>query len=133
MSGSQFFTYDKIGDSYRKFPKEYAEFLSFLEKERIEGVIILSGDRHESELSKFPRPDAYPLYDFTCSPLTSFVIPIKLKNPYRVKGTQYIDRNFGRVILSGTPENRTCNFTVFSRDGKEIWTYTINANDLRYR
>ena len=39
--------------------------------QKIDGVMFLSGDRHFSELLKIDRPGAYPLYEYTSSPLTS--------------------------------------------------------------
>ena len=46
----------------------------------------MSGDRHHTEISRMERPEAYPLIDITCSPLTSGVHnPGDEGNTYQVK------------------------------------------------
>ena len=39
--------------------------------QRVDGVMFATGDRHFTELLRVERPGAYPLYEFTSSPLTS--------------------------------------------------------------
>lgn len=41
--------------------------------ERVEGVVLLSGDRHRSEFRLLPRPGAYDLPELTSSPLANTV------------------------------------------------------------
>lgn len=55
----------------RIIPEELNELLTAIEREKINGVLFLSGDRHHTELTKVSRAGTYPLYDLTSSPLTS--------------------------------------------------------------
>ena len=41
-------------------------------RERIDGVVLLSADRHRSDARLIPRPGGYALYDFMSSRLTNF-------------------------------------------------------------
>src|SRR5690606_10494226 len=57
-------------ESLRGFADRDA-LLAWLARERIEGVVFLTGDRHHTELLRAPREGLYPLYELTSSPLTS--------------------------------------------------------------
>ncbi len=52
-------------------PEERQLLLNEIAARKIEGVVFISGDRHHSELNIMQRPGAYPLYEFTSSPLTA--------------------------------------------------------------
>src|SRR5688572_14418169 len=58
-------------DTWCSFPAEYDEIMNLLKENRIEGVLLLNGDRHHSSVIKVDRPGTYPLYDINVSPLTS--------------------------------------------------------------
>ncbi len=121
-------------ETYDKFSEEKAKLMSLLKEEKIEGVIFLTGDRHHSELTKMERDGAYPLYDFTISSFTAGVSPGKdEKNTFRVPGTLADEHNFAIFNFTGPARNRTLKCTVFNVDGKELWSYTINENELKYR
>ncbi|MCE9615833.1 MAG: alkaline phosphatase family protein [Lentisphaerae bacterium] len=54
-------------EHWGNFPRERARLLRLIRKTRAKGVIILSGDRHQAELSLIPEGAGYPLYDLTSS------------------------------------------------------------------
>ncbi|MCD6287601.1 MAG: alkaline phosphatase D family protein [Candidatus Hydrogenedentes bacterium] len=58
-------------DTWEGFPAEREEIFGFLEKERIEGVFLISADRHRSDIWKIERPNGYTLYDAMSSKLTN--------------------------------------------------------------
>ncbi|MDQ7785936.1 MAG: hypothetical protein RDU20_23995, partial [Desulfomonilaceae bacterium] len=111
-----------------------AKLLSLLKQEKIEGVIFLTGDRHHSELTKLDREEDYPLYDFTISSFTAGVSPGKdEQNTMRIPGTLTDEHNFAVFNFSGPSKNRVLKCTVFNVDGKELWNYSINENELKYK
>ncbi len=119
-------------ENYATYPEERAKLLKLIEEENINGVIFLTGDRHFTEISKMKRRGTYPLYDFTISPFTSGANTHKPEpNFYRVPGTHVMVRNFAIFSLSGPRKNRTLKVTDYDKDGKVLWEYSINANDLR--
>ncbi|HOI31004.1 MAG TPA: alkaline phosphatase D family protein [Melioribacteraceae bacterium] len=121
-------------ETYDKYPEEKAKLMALLEDEKIEGVVFLTGDRHHSELTKLPRENSYPLYDFTISSLTAGVSPGKdEKNFLRVPGTLADQHNFAVFGFSGQSKNRLLKCTVYDSDGKELWNYSINENELKYK
>ncbi|MEM9681262.1 MAG: alkaline phosphatase D family protein, partial [Bacteroidota bacterium] len=69
--GGQTISDAAVYENYATYPEERQELLQRLHDEKISGVVFMSGDRHHTEISRMERPEAYPLVDITCSPLTS--------------------------------------------------------------
>ncbi|HZL98794.1 MAG TPA: alkaline phosphatase D family protein, partial [Planctomycetota bacterium] len=97
-----------------RFPTEQRELLAALVRERIEGLLFLSGDRHASELLRrrpedFGLPPAYEWYEFTSSPLTGGLpdLSAEADNPARVEGTWVMGRrSFGLLEFLGPAGDR---------------------------
>ncbi len=124
----------KMGECMAHYGSEKDELLEFLLEEKITGVIFLSGDRHYTELNYYAREDAYPLYEFTCSPITSLANPTgKFKNPYRAKESLYAKQNYGRLSFSGTSDERECRIEVFDYTGFLVWSHVIPLKELKPR
>ena len=60
-------------DTWDGFPEEREAIYSFLEQERIDGVVLISADRHRSDAWKIPRENGYDLYDFMSAKLTNVI------------------------------------------------------------
>lgn len=124
---------------YARYTSEYDQFMSFLQREKIEGVIFLSGDRHFTELLKTDRREAYPIYEFTSSPLTSGTYSSldesdEYTNPLRVGGTLvYQERNFGILNITGPRKNRRLTMETYTADGTKAWSVSIDAAELTRR
>jgi len=135
VGGSQFLNDTSKWEGWHHFKSERQDFLDWLEKSRIDGVIFLSGDRHRTELLKIDRPGAYPLYELTCSPLTSQ--PRKAAdethNPQRVEGTLTEQRNFCTLDFSGESKNRALTLRSFDTEGKKLWRVSVPAETLKVR
>lgn len=106
----------------------------FLLDQRIDGVLLLSGDRRFTEMLKTERPGSYPLYELTCSPLTSG-IPSNLDqekiNPQIVPGTFTAQRNFCTLDFQGTKAERKIVVRSFSTEGEKLWEQTIAVKELK--
>ncbi|MEM0961421.1 MAG: alkaline phosphatase D family protein [Bacteroidota bacterium] len=121
-------------------PGERQILLDEIHRRRIEGVVLLSGDRHHTELLRMDRDDAYPLYEFTSSPLTAGASTYPLRddspervNPLRVEGTLVAgDRNFGTLTVEGPRTERTMTMRTYLNDGTLLWERTVQASDLVY-
>ena len=132
--GSQVLNDNHHGESYAKFPKERNELLDFIADRNIKGVIFLTGDKHYSELS-LRDWRGYPLFDFTCSPITSPVVArngmAAYKNSYSVKGSVFYRKNYGRIYLTGHAGARVCHLELHGKSGAKIWEYSIDANSIQ--
>ena len=132
--GTQVINDNNFGESYADYPRERNELLDFIAANNIKGVLFLTGDKHYSELSK-RMWNGYPMYDFTCSPLTFPPLPRRLLGAYsnsnRVPGFDYGHRNFGRISFSGQPGNRNMKIEIIGRSGKTRREITLNENEMQ--
>ena len=132
--GSQVVSRMGFGEKYNEYSHERSELFDFIAEKNIKGVVFLSGDMHFTELCK-EEWKGYPMYDYSCSPLTSPPLPVSIlslnKNPLRVAGTKFAFRNFGRVSISGEAGNRICTLETYNRRGKKKWSYQIAQNELK--
>ena len=118
------------------YPVEWQELMDFIVSNKIKGIVFLSGDRHFSELLKYQPAGFYPLYEFTCSAVTSSVaIPNKAEqaNPMRVAGTMLLENNFGKISISGEKNKRQIRMETLNIDGVQKWQFIINENDLKIK
>jgi alkaline phosphatase D len=123
----------KIFENYANYEEERNQFFDLITKEKIPGVIFISGDRHWTALCKTERAGTYPLYDLTVSALTSGPSgPVKEEKdtPY-VEGTSVTKHNYGLLEVSGKRNDRVLKINVLDKDGKEIWTKEIKASELK--
>jgi alkaline phosphatase D len=131
--GSQMLTKSPRGDSWLDYPQEQADFLRFLAETRVSGVMFLSGDVHRSELMKLDVGGAYPLYELTCSPLTSGVYHDDklLERPQLVSGTLVMgQRNFCQLRFEGSRKDRRVVMSVLNDEGQTQWTRALARVEL---
>lgn len=132
--GSQVLSLCHDGECYNEYPNERTDLLDFIKNNHITGVIFLTGDTHYSELLKLNREGTYPLYDFTCSPISSFLGEVNTdekNDPMLVPGTLVKHRNFSRVSIDGTKGKRVCEIELFNDKAKLLWKYTIPESELK--
>lgn len=120
-------------EGYASFPAERQRLLDRLRQEEIPGLVFLSGDRHFTEMTVLERPGTYPLREFTVSPLTAgpYEEGAEEENVRRVEGTVVTERNFAVMEVTGPREDRTMTVTVFDREGRELWSRSLRARELR--
>ena len=96
--------------------------------------MFLSGDRHESELIRVPRPDAYPIYELTCSPFTSGThnVDSEMSNPVIIPGTLVGERNYCTLSFSGPLKQRVMDVKSFNVDGKQLWAKRLEIKELTF-
>ncbi|MGE4551450.1 MAG: alkaline phosphatase D family protein [Opitutales bacterium] len=85
-------------ETWGNFPKERERLLALLKETKANGVVILSGDRHSSEISKLESVLPYPLLDVTSSAMNQTLRAEEEKNPHRV-GDRYFKENFGLLKI----------------------------------
>lgn len=127
----------------QQYTHEYNDLMNYIKKNKIPGIIFLSGDRHHTELLTVQDSSFYPLYEFTSSALTSGLNPLKNRdgvptseftNPLRVEGTLVNDKhNFGMLKFSGKRTDRNIMLECYDLTGALRWSKEIKANDLRVK
>ncbi len=116
MSSIQFLSDLHGFESWGNMPHEVEKLENIILDNKTKGVIILSGDRHISEISKKEiGPDSYSLIDFTSSGMThSYSRFSGEENPYRVSkvvfqksyGILKFDFKTGKVLMEMWGENK---------------------------
>jgi alkaline phosphatase D len=131
--GSQFFDNQPRWDGWNHYPKEKELFLEWFRQVKPKGVMFLSGDRHTTKFIRYNQNVPYPLYELTCSPLTS-----RAGNPnydelnhWVVEGTMVGERNFCTLNFSGERFNRTVNIQSHNTQGTPLWSHSIKIQELQ--
>jgi alkaline phosphatase D len=133
VTGSQVLNPVSEFDKLLRFPVEYNELMQFLEQYRINGVVFLNGDRHHSEIIRVNRAGTYPLFDITCSPLTSGThdfAPAEQNNPYRVFGLPG-KQNYTRFTISGTKGQRKLTTQFLGVKGEPLGQWSVTEQELK--
>ena len=132
--GGQVLNTEAVFENYENYKSEKDFLLSEILANQIKGVVFISGDRHFTELSVQNRPNTYPLYDWTVSPLTSghgnAEKLAKEPNINRVPGSLFAQHAFGTLSFSGEKETRQMKMSLFDKDGIELWNKTILKSEL---
>lgn len=133
VMGGQFLNSAEVFETYAHIaPGERRAILDRLRAEDIPGVIFLSGDRHHSVFMTMERRKTYPLHEWTVSPLTAGAgTPAEGEGQYRVEGSVYGERNFGRIEISGPRDDRQARLVLHDSDGEPVWETTVRQRDLR--
>jgi alkaline phosphatase D len=135
--GNQVLNTYSDNEVFALYKKEYEALLGFILKHKINGVVFLSGDRHFSEILKMNQESAYPLYEFTVSPLTAGPVKklndVESQNPLRVEGKLTNERNFGMIKVTGKGEERSLIMQNYNNKGELLWEHKINKNELMFK
>jgi len=122
-SSSQVLPEGGAWESWANFPAEKNRLLDSLG--RAGGTIIVSGDMHWAELSRFEA--AYPLIELTTSGLTKVWKGVG-PNTHRV-GAPYLGANFGLITINW--EEQTVRMEVRDVHGKARIDTSVAMGDLR--
>ena len=118
----------KSKDTWNGFQEERNEIFDFLAKNKVEGVVLMSADRHRSDLWKIERRNGYALYEFNSSRLTNQHVHGEMKQAifsYNKK------QSFGLVEIDTTKKDATLTYKVVTIDGEVVRSATIKRSHLR--
>ena len=114
-------------DPWQGFKAERDEIFGFLSSENINGVFLLSGDRHRADIWKIDRPDGYPLYDFENARLTNIhthqLIPGAVLG-YNEKCT------FGRLRFDTTLSDPEVTYDIITIDNEIVHSFPLKLSQI---
>jgi len=117
-------------DPWQGYKKQREEVFSFLEDNRIDGVILISADRHRSDVWKIERPNGYDLYEFESSRLTNIhkhgLMPGALFG-YNEKCS------FGLLSFDTTAPDPQVTYKIVNIDNEVIHTFSLKKSQLTHR
>jgi alkaline phosphatase D len=134
-TGNQTLNPKSIYECLQDYPAEFNELMEFLGRERINGVLFLTGDRHHSEVIRWDRAGSYPLFDVTNSPFTSGVGKVtgtaEANNAARIPGTLVEAQNYSRVTVSGPKGDRRLLVQFIGTDGRELGRWSVQESEIK--
>ena len=117
-SSTQFVAEKHPYERWANFPKAKTRMLKLISECGAKGVLFLSGDRHNGEIScQKSSVVGYPVYDITSSGLTEVSSIRKEENPDRV-GNLLNDQNFGVILVDWSLPDPKITVELRSADGK---------------
>ena len=116
-------------DTWNGFKEERKVIFDLLSERKKDGVLLMSADRHRSDLWKIERPDGYPLYEFNSSRLTNQHVHKEMPAAvfsYNKK------QSFGTIDFDTTLDDPTITYRVISIDGEEVHRHTLRRSQLKH-
>ena len=117
-------------DTWEGFKKEREEIFSFLEENKIDGVILISADRHRSDARKIERPNGYTLYEFESSKLTNI-------HTHDLVGGALFGYNekcsFGLLSFDTGLSDPEVTYQIINIDNEVIHTLSLKKSQLTHK
>lgn len=114
-------------DTWEGYPEERKTIFDCIEQNRIAGVVLLSADRHRSDLWKLERDVGYPLYEFESSRLTNQHVHSKVPGAlfsYNQK------QSFGLLTFDTTKADPEVTYEIYSIDDEKVHSFTLKKSQL---
>jgi alkaline phosphatase D len=116
-------------DPWDGFPEEREEIFSFIEENKIEGVVLVAADRHRSDAWKTIRPNGYDLYEFQSSKLTNV-------HTHKIMPGSLIGYNekcsFGELEFDLSAVDPELKYRIVNIEGELIDSIKVNYSELRF-
>ena len=115
-------------DTWEGFPEEREEIFRCIEQNRIEGVYLISADRHRSDAWKIERENGYDLYEANTSHLTkNGSHPLMPKAIFSHRGKPM----FGLLTFDLTKPDPEIIYTVVDIDNNPVDSLIVQRSQLR--
>lgn len=120
---------DKGGrDSWWGVKEERNEIFDLIDREKIGGVILLSADRHRTDVYKIARPDGYDLYEFETSKLTNdHTHPTKKEALFSYNEGTF----FGLLRFDTTKPDPEMTFQCVTSEDEVVYELTLPRSQLQ--
>ncbi len=116
-------------DTWDGFPEEREVIFHWIETHKINGVLLLSADRHRSEAWKIDRPNGYPLYDLMSSKLTNEHTHECIPGPLFCYNKLC---SYGMVTFDTNQADPTITYQIVNIDDEVIDTLVIKHSQISF-
>ncbi len=108
---------------------ERDEIFDLINDHKIDGVILISGDRHRSDIWKIDRPRGYPLYEFVSAKVTN----LHTHPTFPAAVWSYNQGNFwGQLSFDLRPQDPTMTFKCVDISGQVVKEFPLSLSQLSH-
>ncbi len=118
-------------DTWNGYKQEHEEILSFIEDQKIEGVLLMSADRHRSDCWKIGRENGYGFYEFNSSRLTNQHVHQTMEKAGAIFSYNKL-QSFGLVTFDTTADDPQVKYEVVNIDGEKPHSITVKRSELTF-
>lgn len=116
-------------DTWDGFASERDEVFSFIRDNAIDGVLLLSADRHRTDAWRIDVDGSYPLYEFCSSKLTNIHTHENMEGALFSYNEQC---SFGQITFNTTGPAKSITYKTVNIEGEVVDTLTIAGEQLKY-
>jgi alkaline phosphatase D len=118
-------------DTWDGFAAERDEIFSFIEDEKIDGVLLMAADRHRSDMRQIRRKSGRVFHEVMSSALTNVHRHGLVKN---AKGSEFVmgynqKCSFGMLEFDTTDKKPNVTYKIVSIDNETIDSRTIDLDE----
>jgi dipeptidyl aminopeptidase/acylaminoacyl peptidase len=115
-------------DTWAGFPQQRERIFRFLSDRGIDGVLLMSADRHRSDAWRIDRAGDYPLFEFNSSRLTNDHVHATMDEAiFSYNATQ----SFGWVTFDTRRDDPQVRYQVISIEDEPVAELTVSLSQLR--
>lgn len=119
-------------DTWDGFAEEREQIFRFIESEKINGVILVSADRHRTDLRVTRRAGGYDLYELESSKLTNRHTHKVVQTPGLIWGYNKTC-SFAVMEFDTTAEDPQVRFEAVTIDGERVHDHLLKLSQLTHR
>ena len=115
-------------DHWKGYKQERDELFGFLSTNNIEGVVLMSADKHRSDLWKIHRKNGYPLYEFGSSKLTN------THTDNCIPEAEYCYNkmcSFGKLIFRPNADEPHVVYEIWNIENERVFEYIVYLEELK--
>jgi alkaline phosphatase D len=130
-SGTQFGIEANGYEAWANFPHEQQRLVKLIIKTKANNLVVISGDVHYAEISKFKSKECYPIYDITSSGLSrtwKFATP----NKNRIEGP-IMDNLFGLLTIDFSTKDPSVKAEIWDITGNQRVEHSIPFRELQLK
>jgi len=123
-------------DSWGKWDPEGRErIFQLIEKHKIGGILLISGDRHGARGFRIPRPSGFNFYEFEAGSLGGRTGPPPTRPEWENHQLYGISGKyaFGEFTIDATPADPEVTFRLIREDGALVYELTLTRSTLTPR
>ncbi|MCR9201928.1 MAG: alkaline phosphatase D family protein [Planctomycetaceae bacterium] len=118
-------------DTWNGYKQEHEQILSFIEQQQIEGVLLVSADRHRSDAWKIERPNGYGFYEFNSSRLTNQHVHPTMEKKGAIFSYNKL-QSFGLITFDTAADDPTVTYEIVNIDGARPHSLTVRLSELSF-